>query len=254
VENGFRGDSFPLIIANASICKELNRLGEEFHPKSQDMTEEQAQSSNRGPTSREEVLCFLNELGWLFQKNQTSELREQSDFSLARFKFLLVCSVERDYCALIRTLLDMLVERNLVNDELNREALDMLAEIQLLNRAVKRKSTKMVELLIHYLVNPLTLSSSRKFVFLPNITGPGGITPLHLAACTSGSDDMIDLLTNDPQEVCLSLSLSLKSNFFASSKLTKPSFMFSDWIIELEHSSRCNRANSIQLRCNKEQP
>jgi len=218
------------------------------------MTEEQAQSSNRGPTSREEVLCFLNELGWLFQKNQTSELREQSDFSLARFKFLLVCSVERDYCALIRTLLDMLVERNLVNDELNREALDMLAEIQLLNRAVKRKSTKMVELLIHYLVNPLTLSSSRKFVFLPNITGPGGITPLHLAACTSGSDDMIDLLTNDPQEVCLSLSLSLKSNFFASSKLTKPSFMFSDWIIELEHSSRCNRANSIQLRCNKEQP
>ncbi|CAH8253028.1 unnamed protein product [Arabidopsis lyrata] len=204
VENGFRGDSFPLIIANESICNELNRLEEEFHPKSQDMTEEPAQSSNRGPTSREEVLCFLNELGWLFQKNQTSEPREQSDFSLTRFKFLLVCSVERDYCALIRTLLDMLVERNLVNDELNREALEMLAEIQLLNRAVKRKSTKMVELLIHYSVNPSALSSFKKFVFLPNRTGPGGITPLHIAACTSGSDDMIDLLTNDPQEIGLS--------------------------------------------------
>ncbi|EOA36745.1 hypothetical protein CARUB_v10012577mg [Capsella rubella] len=202
VENGFRGDSFPLIIANASICKELNRLEEEFHPKSP--SEEQAQSSDRRPTSREEVLCFLNELGWLFQKNQTSELREQSDFSLARFKFLLVCSVERDYCALIRTLLDMLVERNLVNNELNTEALNMLAESQLLNRAVKRKSTKMVELLIHYPVNPSALKSSNNFVFLPNITGPGGITPLHLAACTSGSDDMVDLLTNDSQEVGLS--------------------------------------------------
>ncbi|XP_010477355.1 PREDICTED: squamosa promoter-binding-like protein 14 isoform X1 [Camelina sativa] len=210
VENGFRGDSFPLIIANASICKELNRLEEEFHPKSQDTSEEQAQSTDRRPTSREEVLCFLNELGWLFQKNQTSELREQSDFSLARFKFLLVCSVERDYCALIRTLLDMLVERNLVNDELNTEALDMLAEIQLLNRAVKRKSTKMVELLIHYSVNPSALDSSNNFVFLPNITGPGGMTPLHLAACTSGSDDMVDLLTNDPQEIGLSSWNSLR--------------------------------------------
>ncbi|CAH8389959.1 unnamed protein product [Eruca vesicaria subsp. sativa] len=198
VENGFRGDSFPLIIANASICKELNRLEEEFHPKSQ---EEQGQTSDHRPTSREETLCFLNELGWLFQKNQTTEPREQSEFSLSRFKFLLVCSVERDYCALIRTLLDMLVERNVKNNELNREALDMLAEIQLLNRAVKRKSTKMVELLIHYSVNP---SSSKKLVFLPNITGPGGITPLHLAACTSGSDDMVDLLTNDPQEIGLS--------------------------------------------------
>uniref|UniRef100_A0A1J3JYZ9 Squamosa promoter-binding-like protein 14 n=1 Tax=Noccaea caerulescens TaxID=107243 RepID=A0A1J3JYZ9_NOCCA len=201
VENGFRGDSFPLIIANAAICKELNRLEEEFHPKSKNITEEQAHR----PTSREEVLCFLNELGWLFQKNQTSEPREQSDFSLTRFKFLLVCSVERDYCALIKTLLDMLVERNLQNNELNREALDMLAETQLLNRAVKRKNTKMVELLIHYSVNPAatTLGASRNFVFLPNITGPGGITPLHLAACTSGSEDLVHLLTNDPQEIGL---------------------------------------------------
>ncbi|KAJ4916294.1 Squamosa promoter-binding-like protein 14 [Raphanus sativus] len=197
VENGFRGDSFPLIIANSSICKELNRLEEEFHP-----TEKQAQTSDHRPTSREETLCFLNELGWLFQKNQTTEQpREQSEFSLSRFKFLLVCSVERDFCSVIRTLLDMLVERNVVNDEPNREALDMLAEIQLLNRAVKRKNKKMVELLIHYSVN---LGSSKKLVFLPNITGPGGITPLHLAACTSDSDDMVDLLTNDPQEIGLS--------------------------------------------------
>ncbi|KAH0922052.1 hypothetical protein HID58_022070 [Brassica napus] len=172
VENGFRGDSFPLIIANASICKELNRLEEEFHPKSQ----EQAQTSDHRPTSREEILCFLNELGWLFQKNQTTEPLEQSEFSLSRFKFLLVCSVERDYCALIRTLLDMLVERNVVNDEPNREALDMLAEIQLLNRAVKRKSTKMVELLIHYSVN---LGSSKNWNSLCDATGQ---TPYSYAA------------------------------------------------------------------------
>ncbi|KAG2313440.1 hypothetical protein Bca4012_027996 [Brassica carinata] len=189
VENGFRSDSFPLIIANATICKELNRLEDEFHPNN--VTEH---SSDR-PRSREEVLCFLNELGWLFQKKQ------RSDFSLPRFKFLLVCSVERDYYSLVRTLLDMMVERNVGNDGLmNKESLDMLAEIQLLNRAVKRKNTKMAETLIHYSVNP----TAKKFIFLPNITGPGDITPLHLAASTSGSDDMIDVLTNDPQEIGLS--------------------------------------------------
>ncbi|CAF2065310.1 unnamed protein product [Brassica napus] len=172
VENGFRSDSFPLIIANATICKELNRLEDEFHP-----------------SSREEVLCFLNELGWLFQK----KCRSESDFSLSRFKFLLVSSVERDYSSLVRALLDMMVERD---GMMSKESLDMLAEIQLLSRAVKRKSTKMAETLIHY--------SAKRFIFLPSVKGPGGITPLHLAASTSGSEDMIDVLTNDPQEIGLS--------------------------------------------------
>lgn len=186
MENGFRSDSFPLIIASATICRELNRLEDEFHPN--ELTEH---SSDR-PRSREEVVCFLNELGWLFQKKCASE------FSLPRFKFLLVCSVERDYSFLVRTLLDRLVERNLGKDGLmNKESLDMLAEIQLLNRAVKRRNTKMAETLIQYSVNP----TAKKFIFLPNITGPGDITPLHLAASTSGSDDMIDVLTKDPQEV-----------------------------------------------------
>ncbi|KAL0701964.1 hypothetical protein Bca4012_058086 [Brassica carinata] len=188
VENGFRSDSFPLIIANATICKELNRLEDEFHP------EEKTHNSGR-PSSREEVVCFLNELGWLFQKKCAS------DFSLPRFKFLLVCSVERDYCSLVNTLMDMMVQRNLGNDGMmSKESLDMLAEIQLLSRAVKRKNTKMAETLIQYSVNP----TAKKFIFLPSVKGPGDITPLHLAASTSGSDDMIDVLTNDPQEIGLS--------------------------------------------------
>ncbi|XP_010537252.1 PREDICTED: squamosa promoter-binding-like protein 14 [Tarenaya hassleriana] len=212
VENGFRGDSFPLIIADAAICKELNRLEDEFHPKTQvhrDITEERLHNSDR-PSSREEVLCFLNELGWLFQRNASSfDIQGGSDFSMTRFKFLLVFSVERDYCSLVRKLLDMVVERNSGKDGLIRESRDMLAEIQLLNRAVKRRSTKMAKMLIHYSVTASSLSTSKEFVFLPDTAGPGGITPLHLAASTSGSDGMIDVLTNDPQEIGLSCWNSL---------------------------------------------
>ena len=58
----------------------------------------------------------------------------------------------------------------------------------------------MVDLLIHYSV---TSSSSKKYIFSPNLVGAGGIAPLHLAACAAGSDDIIDALTNDPQEIGL---------------------------------------------------
>ncbi|WZZ72619.1 hypothetical protein YC2023_083989 [Brassica napus] len=68
VENGFSGDSFPSITANASICKELHRLEEEFHPKSRRYNRRTSVDLDRCPTSREEIVCFLNELGWLLQK------------------------------------------------------------------------------------------------------------------------------------------------------------------------------------------
>jgi hypothetical protein len=145
-------------------------------------------------------LHFLNELGWLFQRKRESSILEVPDFSLSRFKFLLIFSVERDYCVLVKTILDMLVERNMCRDELSKESLEMLSEVQLLNRSVKRSCRKMVDLLIHYSIVSHD-NSSRTYIFPPNVRGPGDITPLHLVACASGSDGLVDALTNDPHEV-----------------------------------------------------
>lgn len=152
------------------------------------------------PRSRESVLHFLNELGWLFQRKRTSSMLDGPDYSLARFKFLLTFSVERDCCALVKRLLDILVEGDLGRDGLSRESLDMLSEAYLLNRAVKRRCRSMVDLLINYSVTSND-GASKKYIFPPNLLGPGCVTPLHLAACTLGSDDMVDALTNDPLEV-----------------------------------------------------
>ncbi|EEF52933.1 Squamosa promoter-binding protein, putative [Ricinus communis] len=210
VENGFKGNSFPVIVADATICKELRLLECEFDEISKDcdiISEEQAQYLGR-PKSREEALHFLNELGWLFQRRRASSVYEIPDYSLGRFKFLLIFSVERDYCALVKTILDMLVERNMGMSGLSKECLEMLSEIHLVNRAVKRQCRKMVDLLIHYYINCSELSS-KSYIFPPSLAGPGGITPLHLAACTSGSDDLVDALTNDPQEIGLSCWNSL---------------------------------------------
>ncbi|KAJ6708548.1 SQUAMOSA PROMOTER-BINDING-LIKE PROTEIN 14 [Salix koriyanagi] len=166
------------------------------------VSEEQAHDLGR-LRSREEALHFLNELGWLFQRKSVPSMLEAPDYSLNRFKFLLIFSVERDYCVLVKTILDMLVERNMCRDELSKESLEMLHEIQLLNRSVKRRCREMADLLIHYSIIGLD-NSSRTYIFPPNVGGPGGITPLHLAACASGSDGLVDALTNDPQEIGLS--------------------------------------------------
>ncbi|XP_039026598.1 squamosa promoter-binding-like protein 14 [Hibiscus syriacus] len=209
VESGFKGNSFPIIIADAAICKELRLLESELDVEAEAsgiISEEHAYDCHR-PRSREEALHFLNEIGWVFQRS-TDPLPKSSDHSLYRFKFLLIFSVERDYCALVKVLLDILVESNLDMDGLSKESLAMLSEIQLLSLAVKRRCRNMADLLVHYSINSGD-ESSKIYIFPPNLEGAGGITPLHLAACTSGSDDLVDVLTNDPQEIGLNCWNSL---------------------------------------------
>lgn len=196
VDNSLRGTSFPIIIADSTLCQELNLLEAEF-----------AEVQNRQPTFTKETVHFLNELGWLFQRNNGGG----SHYTLNRFKFLLVFSVEKDFVALVNTLLGILLQKDsgITEDD---SSMEMLHAINLLNRAVKRRCKKMVDLLIHYsIADPET--ASKKYIFPPNLAGPGGITPLHLAACTSDSDDMVDSLTNDPNEVgLLSWNSSLDAN------------------------------------------
>ncbi|XP_057737547.1 squamosa promoter-binding-like protein 14 isoform X1 [Arachis stenosperma] len=204
VENGFKGSSFPVIIADATICKELRPLESEFDKEenaSDAISDEHGYDLGR-PRSREETLHFLNELGWLFQRKRFSYTDLVPDYSLDRFRFILTFSVERNCCMLVKTLLDMLVQKYLEGQWSSTASLEMLNAIQLLNRAVKRKYVKMVDLLIQYAV-PSNNDASRKYVFPPNVAGPDGITPLHLAACTSSSEGVIDSLTNDPQEIGL---------------------------------------------------
>ncbi|KAK1393467.1 squamosa promoter-binding-like protein 14 [Heracleum sosnowskyi] len=202
VENGFRGNSFPIIIANATICKELSLLESAFDEDAalRDAISEESFLDSGRPMSREDVLHFLNELGWVLQRKKNMSMFEVPEYKLHRFKFLFIFSVEHDFCALVKTLLDVLLEICLGRDELSRESLEMLLQIHLLNRAVKRRSRKMVDLLINYFV---PTDSGKTYIFLPNLVGPGGITPLHLAACMSDSNFLVDTLTSDPLEIGL---------------------------------------------------
>ncbi|ERN11496.1 hypothetical protein AMTRI_Chr03g138150 [Amborella trichopoda] len=201
VENGFKGNSFPVIIAEASVCTELRTLEPDFEEDLRTVNGDDSTCDIGCPRSREDALHFLNELGWLFQRKNTPSRFIDIRFSSTRFKFLFVFSVERDWLALVKTLLDIFVDENLGTDgNLTRESSELLSEIHLLNRAVKRKCRKMVDLLLCY---SLCRGGPKKLLFTPNLAGPGGLTPLHLAACTQNSEDLVDALTSDPLEVGL---------------------------------------------------
>nr|CAB3483467.1 unnamed protein product [Digitaria exilis] len=210
VENRFRGNSFPVIIASSSVCQELRNLEVELEDSQfPDVSSDDQVHDPRRSKPRDQVLHFLNELGWLFQRAaactsssgfDVSDL-ELVQFSTPRFKYLLLFSSERDWCSLTRTLLDILAKRSLVSDELSQETMDMLAEVHLLNRAVKRKSSRMVHLLVKFVV--ICPDNSKVYPFLPNFPGPGGLTPLHLAASIENAEDIVDALTDDPQQIGL---------------------------------------------------
>ncbi|CAN6580036.1 unnamed protein product [Malus baccata var. baccata] len=208
VENGFKGNSFPVIIADATICRELKVLESVFDAEAKvcDVISGAGSHDYGRPTSRDEVLHFLNELGWLFQRKRICSMLQEPHYTLSRFKFLLTFTVEKDCCALVKTLLDILFERNFDSDALSG-GLVMLSDMQLLNRAVKRRCRKMVDLLINY--STANRDSDKRYIFPPNLAGPGGMTPLHLAACMSSTDDIIDALTNDPLEIGLNCWKSL---------------------------------------------
>ena len=226
MENRFRGNSFPVIVASSNVCQELRNLEVELEDSQfPDVSSDDQVHDPRQSKPRDQVLHFLNELGWLFQRAAACTSSSRSDvsdldliqFSTPRFKYLLLFSSERDWCSLTKTLLDILAKRSLVSDELSQETMEMLAEVHLLNRAVKRKSSRMVHLLVKFVV--FCPDNSKVYPFLPNFPGPGGLTPLHLAASIENAEDIVDALTDDPQQVCsvkFSLCFTLPLKLFTS--------------------------------------
>ncbi|CAH9145294.1 unnamed protein product [Cuscuta epithymum] len=197
VEDGIRSTSFPVIVADKAVCEELRCLESDIIDAAALGSGNQCFEKARS----KEVVHYLNELGWLFQRKRNS-MFGSPDVRVVRFKFLLIFSVEHDFCALVKALLDILLEVNFATDGLASESLEMLLEIQLLSRAVRRNCKDMVDLLINFSIS-VPDDNFKKYIFPPNTPGPGGVTPLHLAACVANSHDIVDALTSDPEKIGL---------------------------------------------------
>ncbi|XP_064994896.1 squamosa promoter-binding-like protein 6 isoform X1 [Musa acuminata AAA Group] len=194
--NGF----FPFIVAEEDVCSEIRMLENAINIASCDG---QLQERTDAANARNQALDFINELGWLLRKNHMRSASEgtkfsQNTFPLRRFRHLMSFAMSREWSAVVKKLLDILFSGTVDADR--QSPTELALSENLLHSAVQMNSRPMVELLLRYA--PVKASKEThvdRFLFRPDMLGPLGITPLHVAASSNGAESILDALTDDPE-------------------------------------------------------
>ncbi|CAO2818215.1 unnamed protein product [Amaranthus hypochondriacus] len=206
---GLSSSFFPFIVAEKDVCSEIRTLESVLKPKK---TDENAHEANKNMESWRQAMDFINEMGWLLHRSHLKSRLADLDpstviFSFERFKWLMDFSMDHDWCAVVKKLLDILIAGTVGSGE-HSSLMVALLEMGLLHKAVRRNSRSMVEQLLRYV--PVHLSEEfaqavdggqEKFLFRPDAKGPAGLTPLHVAAGKDGSEDVLDALIDDPEKI-----------------------------------------------------
>ncbi|KAG7629142.1 Squamosa promoter-binding-like protein 12 [Arabidopsis thaliana] len=184
-QGGLSSSFFPFIVSeDEDICSEIRRL--------------ESTLEFTGTDSAMQAMDFIHEIGWLLHRSELKSRLAASDhnpedlFSLIRFKFLIEFSMDREWCCVMKKLLNILFEEGTVDPSPDAA----LSELCLLHRAVRKNSKPMVEMLLRF--SPKKKNQTLAGLFRPDAAGPGGLTPLHIAAGKDGSEDVLDALTEDP--------------------------------------------------------
>lgn len=197
-DNGLSSSFFPFIVAEEDICAEIRNLESSMDVSSCDEVMEEKLDA-----ARTLALNFLHEMGWLLRRSQLrSRRRSESEnhfseaFSLSRFRWILRFSIDRDWSAIVKKLLDILFDEIIIDLGGISPPKIALSE-NLLHYAVQRDSKLTVKLLLRY--KPCRSSDMGvENLFRPDMPGPSNITPLHVAATSVHAESMLDLLTDDP--------------------------------------------------------
>lgn len=164
--------------------------------------------------ARDQALEFLHELGWLLHRShlkfRVGSGANLNPFPFQRFKQLIDFSIDHDWCAVVKKLLDVFF--NGVVDVGPQSSLDVpLREVGILHRAVRRKCRSMVDVLLKYRHHGAFDKSGLQkqqddhgYLFRPDAVGPGGLTPLHVVASLAGFENLLDALIDDPGQVYFS--------------------------------------------------
>ncbi|KAI4325052.1 hypothetical protein MLD38_030480 [Melastoma candidum] len=208
-DSGFPGSFFPFIVSSEDVCSEIRTLEVALDFTGSD---DDAHGTDK-LTAKNQALDFLNEMGWILHRNgvraRLGELDPNTElFSFSRFEWLVHFSMDHNWCAVLKKLLDILFDGTVsTGDQPSIHA--AVLELGLVHRAVRRNSRPLVDLLLRYVppsvservgveMQSFNDGSVGKFLFRPDAAGPAGLTPLHIAASKDGSEAMLDALTDDP--------------------------------------------------------
>ncbi|KAE9611879.1 hypothetical protein Lal_00048928 [Lupinus albus] len=208
-DQGLSSSFFPFIVVEEDVCSEICLLEPLL-----ELSETDPDTDGTGKfEAKSQAMDFIHEMGWLLHRNQLTSrmihLKSSAElFPLKRFKWLIEFSMDHDWCAVVKKLLNLLLDGTVNSGDYPSLYL-ALSEMALLHRAVRRNSKQLVELLLRYVPEnvsdqvgtkdkELVDGENKSFLFRPDVAGPAGLTPLHIAAGKDGSEDVLDALTNDP--------------------------------------------------------
>ncbi|KAI5574322.1 hypothetical protein BDE02_10G138600 [Populus trichocarpa] len=197
---------FPFIVAEPEVCSEIRTL-EDAIQVAETTTDIHALAETM--EIKNQSLDFIHEMGWLLHRSHLKfRLGQLDPFPFKRFEWLVQFSMNRDWCAVVRKLLAIMIDGTV--DAGEHSSIELaLFNMGLLHRAVQRNCRPMVELLLRYTPdkqlggpgtqqNQLADENNSRFMFKPDVAGPAGLTPLHVAACRDGAENVLDALTDDP--------------------------------------------------------
>ncbi|XP_027366955.1 squamosa promoter-binding-like protein 1 isoform X2 [Abrus precatorius] len=208
-DQGLSSSFFPFLVAEEDVCSEICAL-EPLLELSDTVPDIEKTGKIK---AKNQAMDFIHEMGWLLHRSQLKLRMVHSNssvdhFPLKRFKWLMEFSMDHDWCAVVKKLLNLLLDGT-VNTGDHPSLHLALLEMGLLHRAVRRNSKQLVELLLRYVPEnisdkpgpedkALVDGENQTFLFRPDVVGPAGLTPLHIAAGKDGSEDVLDALTDDP--------------------------------------------------------
>ncbi|PSR85250.1 Squamosa promoter-binding-like protein [Actinidia chinensis var. chinensis] len=193
-DHGLSGSFFPFIVTEQDVCSEICTLESTIEVAE---IADDVQPESEQIKSRNSALNFIYEMGWLLHRSQVKCRLDHTNpelnlFPFERFSWLMEFSVERNWCAVVKKLLGILFNGSVDSGEHPSVELALL-EMYLLHRAVRENCRCMVEFLLRYIPD-----GASNFLFKSDAIGPGGLTPLHIAASRDASETVLDALTDDP--------------------------------------------------------
>ncbi|MQM20645.1 hypothetical protein Taro_053669 [Colocasia esculenta] len=207
---GLGSTFYPFIVAEEDISSEICMLESTINGVPSDGN---YHGMAAGMKQRAQALDFVHEMGWLLRRSNLrfssgNQNLHASIFPLTRFRWLMEFSMDKEWCAVVKKLLDVLFGGAV---ELGGRPVEVsLSDMSLLHNAVQKKQRRMVEFLLRYVPaddledssqNTQEKSCHTGFFFRPDMLGPFDVTPLHIAASIGDAEGVLDALTNDPGQV-----------------------------------------------------
>ncbi|KAI3459169.1 hypothetical protein Pfo_015832 [Paulownia fortunei] len=205
-DHGLSSSFFPFIVAEKDVCSEVCNLESIIEAT------EAADGDTNEVKARNQALDFVHEMGWLLHKSHLmfrlgATSSDVDLFPFKRFRWLIEFAIDHDWCAVVKKLLSILFD-GAVDVGQHTSILVALLDIGVLHQAVRKKSRSMVEFLLEYHPSGALETGpkqkqldDRHYLFRSDTMGPGGLTPLHIAASLDSCENVVDALTEDPGSV-----------------------------------------------------